>query len=325
MMANHLFGSCMPTFGSCVDRYCMSGYGGGGETLEECLDLATQCKGLDGLELIGNWHVNDDNLKDVIKMMNDRNLQISCMVPDLWTQAKWGRGSLAAPDAKTRRAAVDEVKKVMDWAADLECKYAIAWFGQDGYDYYFQTDYIDAHKWLIEGLAECADHNDKVTILVEYKPREPRRYCFVDSAAKVLLLLKDLDKVKVLLDVGHSLQGRENVAEALALLAHYDKLEYVHLNDNYGDWDDDMMIASVHIPQYLEFMYWLKRVDYKGWLTLDIFPFREDGLRAANECREWIEGLDRTIDRIGMDKIAKVIEGADATQVSAMIREALSL
>ena len=174
-------------------------------------------------------------------------------------------------------------------------------------------------------MAECADHNDKVTILIEYKPREPRRYCFVDSAAKVLLLLRDLDKVKVLLDVGHSLQGRENAAEAVALLAHYGKLEYIHLNDNYGDWDDDMMIASVHVPQYLEFMYWLKRVGYKGWLTLDIFPFREDGLRAANECREWIEALDRTIDRIGMDKIAKVIEGADATQASALIREALRL
>ena len=44
MMANHLFGSCMPTFGSCVDRYCMSGYGGGGETLEECLDLPSGCQ-----------------------------------------------------------------------------------------------------------------------------------------------------------------------------------------------------------------------------------------------------------------------------------------
>ena len=35
------------------------------------------------------------------------------------------------------------------------------------------------------GLAVCADHNDKVRVLVEYKLKEPRTHCFVNSAAKV--------------------------------------------------------------------------------------------------------------------------------------------
>ncbi len=30
----------------------------------------------------------------------DRGLEICMLTPDLWTQAKWGRGSLAAPDEK---------------------------------------------------------------------------------------------------------------------------------------------------------------------------------------------------------------------------------
>ena len=53
-------GACLPVFGSCADRYCLSGYGRGATTLEGMLDLAAQCPGLEGVELVGNWHVNDE-------------------------------------------------------------------------------------------------------------------------------------------------------------------------------------------------------------------------------------------------------------------------
>ncbi|MHB9109571.1 MAG: sugar phosphate isomerase/epimerase family protein [Armatimonadota bacterium] len=324
MIANHPFGACLPTFGSCADRYCLSGYGDP-RTMEEMLDRSTQVPGLDGLELVGNWHVNDDNVRTVNKMLSDRGKKISMLVPDLWTQAKWGRGSLAAPDAQTRRAGIDEVKKVMDWAAELGCPYVDVWPGQDGFDYPFQADYPEAWKWLREGLVECAAHNKQVRVLVEYKPREPRNRCFVDSAAKVLLLLQGLDDIGVLLDVGHSLQGAENVAEAAALLATYGKLDYLHLNDNYGDWDNDLMVGAVHLVHYLELVYWLKRVNYSGWLTLDIFPYREDGIQAAIQCREWMEGFFAAVDRMGMDAIGQAIREADATKSTALVRQALGL
>jgi xylose isomerase len=325
MIANHLFGACLPTFGNCADRYCLSGYGGGGNTMQEMLDLAQKVEGLDGLELVGNWHVNDENIRDVARMFRDRGLKIPMLVPDLWTQAKWGRGSLAAPEAKTRRAGIDEVWKVMDWAAELGCPYVDVWLGQDGFDYALQADYVEVWKWLRDGLAECANHNDRVRVLVEYKLKEPRTHCFVTTAAKVLLLLQGLDQVGVLLDVGHSLAANENVAEAAALLASHGKLDYLHLNDNYRSWDDDMMVGAVHLVEYLELAYWLRRLEYKGWLTLDIFPYREDGVRAASECREWMTAFFRAVDRVGVDKFTEVIRSADATKASDLVRRALNV
>ncbi len=325
MLVNHLFGACLPTFGNCADRYCLSGYGGGGKDISEMLDLAKTVNGLDGLELVGNWHVNDSNIREVAKMFDDHGLKISMLVPDLWTQAKWGKGSIAAPDAKTRRAGMDEIKKVMDWAAALGCKHIDVWPGQDGYDYCFQADYIEAWKWLTDSMDECSRHNDRVRILVEYKPREPRTHCFVDHVGTVLLLLKDLDKVGVLLDIGHAIQGSENVALAASLLSSYGKLDYIHLNDNHGDWDEDMMVGSVHIIAYLELVYWLKRINYQGWLTLDIFPYREDGVAAATQCKEWMEAMYRCVDRVGMDNFAQVIRNADACEATALVRKALNL
>jgi len=323
MLGNNKLGACLPTFGSCADRYCLSGYGGGGTTMEEMLDLAVQVDELDGLEIVGNWHVNDDNIDHVKKLFADRGIEICMVVPDLWTQAKWGKGSLASSDAATRKAAVAEVKKSMDWAAGVGCKYVDVWPGQDGYDYPLQADFTDAWKWLRDGIEECAGHRSDVKVLVEYKLKEPRTHCYVNSAAKTILLLQGLKNVGGLLDIGHSIAAGENVAEAAALLSDYALLDYVHLNDNYRTWDDDMMLASVNIPETLEFVYWLKKLDYGGWLTLDIFPYREDKIPVVRNCFAWLKALAAAVDRAGMERIDSVIRSADANESVALVREML--
>jgi len=324
MIENYQFSSVLPTFASCADRYVLGGYGRGGTTMDEMLDLAVKVKDLDGLELVGGWHVNDQNIKEVGKKLKDRGFKLSMLVPDLWTQAKWGRGSIAATDPKTRQASVDEVRKCMDWAAELDCPYVDVWGGQDGYDYSFQADYVEVWKWMRESLHAMGEHTDKVKVLVEYKAREPRMRCFITNAATVLLLLRGLDKIGVVLDVGHALAAGENMAAAVALLASHGKLDYFHFNDNYRSWDDDMIVASVHLVETLELMYWIKRVGYKGWLSLDMFPYREDKVQAAIQAREWMKALLAAIDRVGMDKIDKVIKGNEGTEAVALVREALT-
>jgi len=323
MLGKNKLGACLPTFSSCADRYCLSGYGGGGTTVEEMLDLAVQVEELDGLEIVGNWHVNDDIIDDVRKLFADRNLEICMVTPDLWTQAKWGRGSLASTDPKIRREAVAEVKKSMDWAAGVGCGQVDVWPGQDGFDYPLQANFTDAWKWLRDGLEECAAHRSDVKVLVEYKLKEPRTHCYVNSAAKTILLIQGIANCGALLDIGHSMAAGENVAEAAALLHDHNALDYLHLNDNYRSWDDDMMVASVNIPETLELFYWLKKLKYDGWLTLDIFPYREDKLPVARNCFAWMKALSQAVERTGLDKIGAVVSKGDGNESVALVREML--
>ncbi len=51
-------------------------------------------------------------------------------------------------------------------------------------------------------------------------------------------------------------------------------------------------------------LYWLKRTGYSGWLTLDIFPYREDGIQSATESIQWIDSILKRIDEVGMHTIA---------------------
>jgi sugar phosphate isomerase/epimerase len=200
------------------------------------------------------------------------------------------------------------------------------WFGQDGYDYPLQADYLAAWDRIIEGTIECAEHVPEVKLVIEYKPKEPRTHCFIGTVGKTLLLIEKVDKVNVgaMIDVGHALMAYENAAESAAMLQYFgQKLFYMHFNDNWRLWDDDMTVGSVHTVEMLELLYWLDRMDYTGWYALDIFPYREDGIRAATESIRWIKGLHGLLDKIGRDRIGQVIASGDAMEASAMMREAL--
>jgi len=320
-------GACLPVFGSCADRYCLSGYGRGATTLEGMLEAAGQCPGLDGVELVGNWHVNDSNISDMPKELSARGLEAAMLTADLWTQAKWARGSLAAPDPETRAAAIAECKKVIEWAQAMGDIAVDLWFGQDGYDYPFQSDYESAWAWLVEGVKAAAAHRPSVPVCIEYKLKEPRTHIHINSAAKTLLLIDAVgaDNVGALLDTGHALAAGENPAEAAALLHGNGRkrLFYVHLNDNYGAWDDDMIVGSVRVVELMEFLYWLRRLDYQGWLTLDVFPYREDGLAAARESFGWIADLLRVIDQASVEEIERVVRAGDGSESVRLARRLL--
>ncbi len=64
-------------------------------------------------------------------------------------------------------------------------------------------------------------------------------------------------------------------------------------------------------------------MDYDGWYALDIFPYREDRVRAATESIRWIEGLHGLLDKIGRERITQVVASGDAMDATAMVREAL--
>jgi xylose isomerase len=127
-----------------------------------------------------------------------------------------------------------------------------------------------------------------------------------------------------MIDVGHALMGYETTAESAALLQHFgNKLFYMHFNDNWRLWDDDMTVGSVHTIETLELLYWLDRMNYTGWYALDIFPYRENGMRAAQESIRWIQGLQALLDKIGRERFDNVIAASDSMEASALLREAL--
>lgn len=319
------FSANINTFNAGADRYVLSGYGPR-YTTDELINMASQVDGLAGVELVGMWHVNDKNVSDIQRQILNAGLEVTCVTPDIWASPKWGKGSFTSNDPVIRKEAVEEVKRSMEWAKQLNCEVIDLWFGQDGFDYPFQGNFLTAWDRLVEGTIECAEFLPEIKIVLEYKPKEPRTHCYLATVGKTLLLIDKVNRSNVgaMIDVGHSLMAYENIAESAALLQYFGKkLFYMHFNDNWRLWDDDMTVGSVHTIEMLELLYWLGKVDYQGWYALDIFPYREKGLQAAQESIRWIQGLHDLLDKIGRERFQQAIEANDAMAASALLREAL--
>jgi xylose isomerase len=48
------------------------------------------------------------------------------------------------------------------------------------------------------------------------------------------------------------------------------------LNENFKDADPDMIFGSINFWEILEYFYYLKKTDYKGWQAIDIIAPRDD-------------------------------------------------
>jgi xylose isomerase len=292
-------GSGLTPYSSCVDRFVPSGYSDA-LPFERQLEEAAKVRGLRGVAFDYPYQFKDP--VRLRKQIDNVGLEMWTVELGLYPDRKWKLGTFTSPDPNIRRDAIKMCKDGLDAAAELKAVDVLLWPGQDGYDYPFQVDYVKAWDLLVEGLVEIAEHRPDVKIAVEYKPKEPRAHIHVGSVGTLLYLLRCVGKPNVgaTIDLGHSLVAGEGPGEAVALLARDRKLFQVHVNDNYRDWDHDLIPGSVCFWESLEFFYWLRRVGYDGWLGMDIYPYRENGAAALQLCVANTERL--------MDMAAKLLE-----------------
>jgi xylose isomerase len=313
----------LSNLGACSDRYMPQGYTDG-YSLQELYMRLEKLRNLSAVELVGTWHVTEGNM-DFLQQQTISGLPVAAIIPDHFGSRRWGKGAFTAPDKAIRRQAVEETLAMARCARALGCNTISIWNGQDGYDYPLQADYIAARHWLRDGIAEVANEAPDMRIALEYKPREPRNRCFLPNVHSVLALAGDigLGNVGVTIDVGHSFEAMENVSEAICLAMDCGRLFHLHTNDNNRTWDDDMVTGSVHTIEFIEMFYWLQRLGYDGYLSIDQYPYREDSLVAAQQSLDWMAAFDRAAARIDHAALADILLRQDALASTALIRELL--
>ena len=322
-MAGKKFALGLWAFSPCLDRFCTEGYKDE-TTLEQRFELASKVKDLSGVEVVHPAETGD--LEKLKELFGSYKFSPAMIGSDVFSHRKWAYGSFASPDERTRREAIELTKKAMDVSAELKCNGVSLWLGQDGFDYPFQVNYTKAWDNLADGIRECADHDRKVTLFIEYKMKEPRTHCFISTVGKSLLLAQEIgrENIGITIDVGHALMAQENLAESLSLVHRAGRKLHVHFNDAYRYWDDDMIAGTIHFWEYLEFISWLERFGYDGWYSLDIYPYREDPVKACNRCIENLKWYIELVGRIRVDEILERVEKGKVEDTVEFLRKALS-
>ncbi len=308
--------------GNTCDRFLSSGYKDQ-PSKETMIRQASQIEGVKAVELVGVWDVTPENVHEMGSLLSKYGLGVASIIPDHFSQKRWGKGAFTSKDASIRAQALDDTFAAAEMARVLKCPLINLWPGQDGYDYAFQADYRTERRWIVDAVEKVAKAYPDIKFSLEYKVKEPRTHSFMARAADTLLIAKEtgLANVGVTIDTGHALAGYENLAESAVILSDFGrKLFHMHFNDNYRSWDDDMIVGSVHFVEYVELMFWLKEVGYDSWYSMDQYPYREDGQEALRASVEFLQGIEAMLDATAMAELRAIVAKGDPIESTRWVR-----
>lgn len=289
--------------------------------LDAKFKLLSGIAGYDGVEIVYPYEVKDPQATR--RVLDKYGLKTAAVNVNVKAEPEFRNGGLTATDPVIRAKAVSLIKAAKDFAAAVGADKVTCCPLGDGYEFSFQYDYAAAWKHLAETLGEAGDYKRDIPLFIEYKPSETRGRCFVDTAAKALCLLNDIqsDAMGVTLDFGHSLYGNENPAEAVALLAESRYRYYVHVNDNDGKWDWDYFCGTKHFLEYVEFLYYLKKYGYADYLTSDTSPTRWD-IKGTFEANSRLSNkIWNLLDKIDVGALESLIAKGDYLETWKFIEE----
>ena len=277
-------------------------------TLEEKFAVAAQIEGVDGLELCYPADFEDVDL--LKSLLDGHGFGVSSINVRSRRTGKWLRGSFTSARAEERAEVVDDFRRAMDLALEVGSPRISTCPLNDGHDYVFEMDYLDAYAYAEEAFGAICEHDRDVRVCIEYKWNDPRTRCLFASAGETLSFCQTVgaENLGVTLDIGHALLAGERPAQSVALLARADKLFYVHLNDNDRNWDWDMLPGAFHVWEFVEFFYYLREVGYDGdWYAYDVMSKEIDTAETFSTVMRLTRRLEGLADRIDRQRMGAML------------------
>ncbi|MFO8086825.1 MAG: TIM barrel protein, partial [Bacteroidales bacterium] len=147
--------------GTFNERYVPGGYFDEIE-FDKMLEIMGKIEGLDGLSVWYPGHPLIDEPEKLKKKLENNNLEIADIGPEIWSDRKWKYGTISATDKKIRKEAIKIIKHNIDLAVELNAYSVLLWPAHDGFDYSFQVNYDKSWGYMIESLNEVGEHNRDV-------------------------------------------------------------------------------------------------------------------------------------------------------------------
>ncbi len=285
---------------------------------------------IDGYEFHYPGELSPENLDDVRSALGEHD--IYCIAGGLHLDPRFAHGGLVNPDARLREEARRIVREAAEFAGSLGA-HLIIWPGGEGYNYPFQTPYVDSWRWLIEGMAEaaeiCAGHG--VKLLLEHKNSEPAMKILMRNVGMCLHVIHKLrgqgiDNVQVNMDWQHLLMNGEHLPEYAALLAAEGLLGHQHANSGWGTFDDDNMVGATAFMETLELALEFRRCGYGSngeRLGFDLYPYTEDQVGAVKRSVMQWRFIDGIAARIDDAALREAQQAKDAVRAYELVYAAL--
>ena len=288
---------------------------------EQKLEMVSRIDGFDGVEMV--FPYENTTPEETKALMDKYKLNFAAINVNVKKEAEWVAGSMSRADKGVRDRAVTMIKRAKDFAKSVGAPHVTCCPLSDGYDMLFQVNYREAWKNLVDTFGEAADYLPEVPLFIEPKYSETRVHCHVDSTAKALLLLKEIGNpnMGVTLDMGHSLQSKENPAKMMVTTLDSGFDVYIHTNDNDTKADWDLIGASRHFLHYVELMFWAREVGYNKYFTTDASPRIFDRIEFFNRHSEVTQGVWNLTGKLDRKKYLQMMAEENWNELMRLVNK----
>lgn len=293
--------------------------------IEEKLALIKNVTGCDGVELC--YPADFEESAFLKELLERYQLGVSAINFRSRRGGKWWRGSFTSASTKERQETIDDLRRSIDLAHELGCNRVTTCPLNEGADVVFEVDFGQMYDFAAESLSQACNHNPDVRICLEYKLNDPRIRCLLGTAGETASFCQwaGVENLGVTFDFGHSLLAQERPAQAVELLAKAGLLFYVHLNDNDGHWDWDMIPGTYHIWELLELLYTLRKLNYGDWIAFDVFAKEIDQVKTFSMVMEMTRRFSAVAQQIKPEEIQKLTEQRDPVESLRFLIELLDV
>lgn len=290
-------------------------------TLHERLEMVNQLDGYDGVEVVFPYETGE--ARETNGWMKNLGLAWAAINANIKKDADLVPGALSRPDASIRHKAVNIIKGAKDFAKEVGAPLVTCCPLADGYDFLFQVDYPKGWRNMIDSVGEAAAYLPEIPLYLEFKYSETRVHCLLDTTARTLLLLKELqcDNVGVTIDFGHSMYAHENPAQSICLVAESGFDFYLHTNDNDARFDWDLTGASRHFLHFAEFLFYAKEYNYDKYFTTDASPRIFDQKGFFEHHSQISQALWNLIENLDRKKYRQLMMEENAIELMRLVKE----
>ncbi|WP_394746957.1 sugar phosphate isomerase/epimerase family protein [Spongiimicrobium salis] len=289
--------------------------------LRERLEIVQKIDGVTGVEIVFPYETEEAVATKAL--MQEMGLEFAAVNANIKKETKWVPGALSRPNAQLRQDAVQMIKDAKDYALAVGAPLVTCCPLSDGFDNLFQVDYPKAWKNMIDAVAEAADYKPEMPLFIEYKINETRVNCHLDSCAKTIVFLKEVQNsaTGITIDFGHSLLAKENPAQVLALCEQSNVDYYLHTNDNDWQFDWDLIGGSRNFLHTVEFFFYAKEFGYDKYFTADASPRIFDMIGFFTEHAEMNKAIWNIVEHLDRDKYRRLMHEEKHMDLMQLVRK----
>nr|MBC8186144.1 sugar phosphate isomerase/epimerase [candidate division KSB1 bacterium] len=232
----------------------------------------------------GVQELTQTDRKGLLKTMKDNGLQCAGLH---WLLAPPPQGlHFTTPDDKVRKKTVAYLDALIDFCADLEGEMLIFGSPKQRNTVGISTD--EAKKYFAEGLASVADHAQQRGVKVLLEHLDHTQTDVVNTLAEAKAIVDEVNHPAIQMMFDFHNTADETEPFDVLIKKFYDNIFHVHVQEMDGKHLGQGNAAN----DFVKAFQLLKDLDYKRWVSLEVFDFAPGGKAIAEESMKVLKQIE---------------------------------